>query len=147
MCFSICRIEWTSNALISPTGATIVEGDQSKFYSCGKIVLGSNRTQFMYHASRWKQCKYIFTSTSRFQREVQFVCDSHFMQLATYYMRQTFVSTQHNWLYDEFSTVCMLIFSFGVSRRVVVNLEVVVWYLTQDYSLIRHNCFRKWHYS
>ena len=58
MCFSICRIDWTSNALISTTGATIVEGDQSKFYSCGKIVLGSNRTQFMYHASRWKQCKY-----------------------------------------------------------------------------------------
>lgn len=50
--FSICRIDWTSNALINPTGATIVEGDQSKFYSCGKIVLGSNRTQFMYHASR-----------------------------------------------------------------------------------------------
>jgi len=85
----------------------------------------------------------VFTSTSRFQREVQFVCDSHFMQLATYYMRQTFVSIQHNWLYDEFSIVCMLIFSFGVSRRVVVNLEVVVWVLTQDYTLIRHKLFLK----
>ena len=37
----------------------------------------------------------------------------------------------------------MLIFSFGVSRRVVVNLEVVVWVLTQDYTLIRHKLFLK----